>query len=385
MGDVVRVSDQGPVDPLERGPPKRVGHMVENVGSNIASSKKRASWKFTFGDSDKVHEVVLLHSVMSAKKVVEYDGREKYHVALISPGDWSIILMLEHRNTAIEVRINEFESPDMPRYDLLIDRAPFRKMDVYRRNNKKLVGANGSQGNAYQPASGHGHIQQGGYHQSHWGPGDAASDVDDDHAPVVPCSEASYSKDKAKSTSTKKTAPPPEINLIDTSIPEITPPVHSIVFDPLVTGPAPPAYPTQAASPVNLNGIFNAQQVQPQQRSFAPPSFDPFASLQPQPNKQPLGYFHPQQQTGYGYPTQQYGGHYANPTTPLYPAYNNIAASPIYPPQQQQQQYYAPPLQQQQPNLNISTMMNPMQVQHSIQPKKPTGQDININPFSGMR
>ncbi|RQM22523.1 hypothetical protein B5M09_005823 [Aphanomyces astaci] len=315
MGDVVRVS--GPVDPLERGPPKRVGHMVENVGSNIASSKKRASWKFTFGDSDKVHEVVLLHSVMSAKKVVEYDGREKYHVALISPGDWSIILMLEHRNTAIEVRINEFESPDMPRYDLLIDRAPFRKMDVYRRNNKKLVGANGSQGNAYQPASGHGHIQQaGGYHQSNWGPGDAASDVDDDHAPVVPCSEASYSKDKAKSTSTKKTAPPPEINLIDT---------------------------------------------------------------------QPLGYFHPQQQTGYGYPTQQYGGHYANPTTPLYPAYNNIAASPIYPPQQQQQQYYAPPLQQQQPNLNISTMMNPMQVQHSIQPKKPTGQDININPFSGMR
>ncbi|RHY00977.1 hypothetical protein DYB37_010763 [Aphanomyces astaci] len=212
------------MDPLERGPPKRVGHMVENVGSNIASSKKRASWKFTFGDSDKVHEVVLLHSVMSAKKVVEYDGREKYHVALISPGDWSIILMLEHRNTAIEVRINEFESPDMPRYDLLIDRAPFRKMDVYRRNNKKLVGANGSQGNAYQPASGHGHIQQ-----------DAASVVDDDHAPVVPYSEAPYSKDKAKSTSTKKTVPPPEINLIDTSIPEITPPAHSIVFDPLVT------------------------------------------------------------------------------------------------------------------------------------------------------
>ncbi len=57
------------MDPLERGPPKRVGHMVENVGGNIAASKKRSSWKFTFGDSDKVHEVVLLHSVMSAKKV----------------------------------------------------------------------------------------------------------------------------------------------------------------------------------------------------------------------------------------------------------------------------------------------------------------------------
>ncbi|ETW10382.1 hypothetical protein H310_00700 [Aphanomyces invadans] len=370
MGDVVRIAANGPVDPLEHGPPKRVGHMVENVGGNIASSKKRASWKFTFGESDKVHEVVLLHSVMSAKKVVEYDGREKYHVAAISPGDWSIILMLEHRNSAIEVRINEFESPDMPRYDMLIDRVPYRKMDVFRRNNKKT--ANTSNGNTYQPATNGGHKQQGGYH--HWGPGDPASDIDDDNAPVVPLDKA---------IPTKKTAPPPEINLIDTSIPDVVSvPAPSVVFDPLVTGPTSLGFPTQVASPVTLNGILYDQpplQAQPQQRTFAPPppAFDPFASLD-QP-KQPGGHVPPQPQTTYrGYPAQppqQFHGHYGSPQAPPYPAYNNF--------QQQPQQFYNHGVHQQ--HMNISAMVNPIQGQHGIQAKKPAGHDININPFAGMR
>ncbi|RHY31497.1 hypothetical protein DYB32_003440 [Aphanomyces invadans] len=112
-------------------------------------------------------------------------------------------------------------------------------MDVFRRNNKKT--ANTSNGNTYQPATKGGHKQQGmrfcctlsrdgillhagGYH--HWGPGDPASDIDDDNAPVVPLDKA---------IPTKKTAPPPEINLIDTSIPDVVSvPAPSVVFDPLV-------------------------------------------------------------------------------------------------------------------------------------------------------
>lgn len=63
-------------DPLERGPPKRVLRDETHIGEMVASSKKRISWRFTLGESDTVHEVVLTHSIMSYKKVSEPTGRE---------------------------------------------------------------------------------------------------------------------------------------------------------------------------------------------------------------------------------------------------------------------------------------------------------------------
>lgn len=56
-------------DPLERGPPKRVLRDETHIGEMVAASKKRISWRFTLGESDTVHEVVLTHSIMSYKKV----------------------------------------------------------------------------------------------------------------------------------------------------------------------------------------------------------------------------------------------------------------------------------------------------------------------------
>ncbi|CAK4080742.1 unnamed protein product [Aphanomyces euteiches] len=329
MGDVVRVYG-GKVDPLERGPPKRVTHMVDNIGEHISASKKRASWKFTLGESDTVHEVVLLHSIMSTKKVVELDGREQYHASTMTPGDWTLVLMLEGTNTAIEVRINEYETAEIPKYDLLIDRVPYRKMDVYRRNNKKLVNAAGHRNENE-------HIQTGGYHESHWGR---------DGTPVAPLP-------REKSKAAKDLAP--EINLIDTSMPEVVVPVTPFAFDPRGAAGAPPA-----SSPVK-------QSTQQQQRAQP---LDPFATLQPSPT--PMNSYY-QAPPAYGFgqmapppPQPQYQGmvtprQYTTPPTP----------TPIYPP-------YNPNA-----NLNISNMMNPMQVQ--MAKKAPAAPEININPFAGMR
>ncbi|KAF0686258.1 Aste57867_21963 [Aphanomyces stellatus] len=362
-GEVVRVYGGAKPDPLEKGPAKRVTHMVDNVGGTIASSKKRASWKFTLGDSDTVHEVILFHSVMSAKKVVSYDGKEQYHHAVITPGDWTLTLMLDN-NTPVEVRINEYETPDIPKYDLLINRVAYRKMDVYRRNKKT--------GSA-------GHDE--GYHQSHWGPGGVESS-----APVAPAPGA-----LVREKSGKRAAKDPEINLIDTSMPEVTVPVNTLVFDPLVTTPPLPVQHSGAKSPVNLNAFFPNGQ---------PQNYDPFAAAMQPPPCQAQAFVLPdhlqhhhqqQQQQQQQYqpqqyqqqPTNGYGGFMQMPPPQQIPRQGMVVPgqyvtpptpNPVYPPS------YNP-----QANLNISNMMNPMQVANGYPTKKANTPDININPFAGMR
>lgn len=67
-GSAARIYNPRP-DPAERGPPKRVAREESHIGEMVAASKKRISWKFTLGESDVTHEVVLVHSIMSYKKV----------------------------------------------------------------------------------------------------------------------------------------------------------------------------------------------------------------------------------------------------------------------------------------------------------------------------
>lgn len=67
-GNAARIYNPRP-DPAERGPPKRVAREESHIGEMVAASKKRISWKFTLGEADTVHEVVLVHSIMSYKKV----------------------------------------------------------------------------------------------------------------------------------------------------------------------------------------------------------------------------------------------------------------------------------------------------------------------------
>ncbi|OWZ24865.1 hypothetical protein PHMEG_00048 [Phytophthora megakarya] len=153
-------------DPLERGPPKRVLREEQHIGEMVAASKKRVTWRFTLGESDRTHEVVLIHSVMSYKKVVQYDGRQMHFSSTATMGDWSFTMILDGLNLVMEVRINDVEAADVPKYDFVIDRIPFRRWDVYRRKKHAITTAtygqpNAAPGNAF------------GTHR--WGPGGATS------------------------------------------------------------------------------------------------------------------------------------------------------------------------------------------------------------------
>ena len=75
--NVARIYNLQP-DPLERGPPKRVAREEQHIGELVAASKKRISWRFTLGESDRTHEVVLVHSIMSYKKVRNGDERHMF-------------------------------------------------------------------------------------------------------------------------------------------------------------------------------------------------------------------------------------------------------------------------------------------------------------------
>ena len=67
-GSIARVYS-APPDSLEYGTPKRVVREEQHLGEMLASTKKRVTWRFTLGESDRIHDVVLIHSVMSHKKV----------------------------------------------------------------------------------------------------------------------------------------------------------------------------------------------------------------------------------------------------------------------------------------------------------------------------
>jgi hypothetical protein len=127
-------------DPLERGPPKRVLRDETHIGEMVAASKKRISWRFTLGESDTVHEVVLTHSIMSYKKVsdppVEEDGGvpsgagSDASCALVttSPCGWDGCIFFMDRPAARGVR----RSPDALLLDgeLDADRMFFRVRSV---------------------------------------------------------------------------------------------------------------------------------------------------------------------------------------------------------------------------------------------------------------
>ncbi|KAG7400287.1 hypothetical protein PHYBOEH_006424 [Phytophthora boehmeriae] len=162
-GNAGRIYNPQP-DPLERGPPKRVQREESHIGEMVAASKKRVTWRFTLGESDRIHEVVLVHSVMSYKKVIQYDGRQMHFSSTAVMGDWSYSMVLEGLNVVMEVRINDMESGDVPKYDFVIDRIPFRRWDVYRRKKHAITTATYAQPNA-PPGNAYG--------THRWGPGGA--------------------------------------------------------------------------------------------------------------------------------------------------------------------------------------------------------------------
>ncbi|KDO21139.1 hypothetical protein SPRG_12920 [Saprolegnia parasitica CBS 223.65] len=411
MGDVVRILGGRP-DPLERGPPKRVSHSVENIGEHVAASKKRASWKFTLGEADTIHEVTLFHSIMSMKKVVHFDGREQYMSNTMAPGDWSVVLLLESSSSAMEVRINDIEAGDIPKYDFLIDRVPYRRMDVYRRSKAKpaahVFGASTGYSNTPEPH--HAPQHDAGLQHGHWGPSGMTQETNRPPSP--------------QELKPKPVAPKQEVNLLDTSAPDVSVSAHAIVFDPFVTG-APPAKPVaQATASADLMGLFSqptpSQQPQPIGGSnFGQPAFgqplQPAFGQPPQPGfGQPLQPAYGQAlQPGFGQPPMSnYTTAPINRAPPMQQGYQGFPPTPTptpgygypnaYPPAAPQQasgfafmqtppppaayanaprpaNYRTPPA-----NLSISNLMDPHHVNSAAPRGPPNGQNININAFAGM-
>lgn len=298
-GHVARIYNPHP-DPLERGPPKRVNRDEAHVGERIAASKKRISWTFTLGDCETIHEVVLTHSIMTYKKLVEFDRRQMHLSSTAHPGDWCFMMVLDGTNNVIEVRINDTETDEVPKYDLVIDRIPFRKWDVFRR--RKAPAGSTSYG---APVPNAAPTATFGTHR--WGPAgdESASRATDPPAELHAQQRAgsfSSSRNNWQQSASGYAPPPtavsnhgvpsrnpnpetqparrvsakqPEINLIDDSIPEVAVPAQNLMFDPLLQMSAPPA-PQQATQPSPVAPPSQPVATQPSQPSNV---VDPFAGL----------------------------------------------------------------------------------------------------------
>eukprot|EP00752_Nemacystus_decipiens_P016286 g14565.t1 len=97
--------------------PYQIYFEVSNIGRNVESSKKRARWKFCFGEEGREHEVTLIHSLMSGKKKTIFDGELINEAQKVSK-EW--VFAWSFGAHLLRVGIN-FEE-----YGLVIDGIPFR-------------------------------------------------------------------------------------------------------------------------------------------------------------------------------------------------------------------------------------------------------------------
>uniref|UniRef100_A0AAV1T616 Uncharacterized protein n=1 Tax=Peronospora matthiolae TaxID=2874970 RepID=A0AAV1T616_9STRA len=327
-GNITRIYTSTP-DPLECGIPKRVLHEEQHLGEMLASTKKRVTWRFTLGESDRIHEVVLVHSVMSHKKLVQYDGRQVHFSSTKMVGNWCFTMILDGLRMAMEVRISEVESADVPKYDFVVNRIPFRRWDVYRRKKHALATApyaqpNSSSGNTYGtqhwgPGGATPSESQNESERHSWSPTGSSREIGTCNLPNSYASKSptpgqlqcvsglyrntsghtsSYSgyksgphtlqQTRGASLETKSVAPVraalkpekrPEINLIDDFGPSISVSAQSLIFDPLAR--AKMSSNKDAAAPAACQ---QQQQHQAPLMSVVPKpatSVDPFASVAP--------------------------------------------------------------------------------------------------------
>lgn len=56
------------------GVPYQIYSEIANAGKNLASTKRRVSWRFGWSEGEGDHEVALVHSLVSGKKVQKLIG-----------------------------------------------------------------------------------------------------------------------------------------------------------------------------------------------------------------------------------------------------------------------------------------------------------------------
>jgi hypothetical protein len=52
------------------GTPYQIYSEIAKAGKNLASTKKRITWRFGWSEGDGDHEITLVHSLVSGKKVI---------------------------------------------------------------------------------------------------------------------------------------------------------------------------------------------------------------------------------------------------------------------------------------------------------------------------
>ncbi|GMI29362.1 hypothetical protein TeGR_g3196, partial [Tetraparma gracilis] len=69
--------------------PFQIYHEVEDVGKRIRGSKKRAFWRFGFQGSPQKHELLVVHSILSGKKLAFLDGKQIHSSQSMKPLSFS--------------------------------------------------------------------------------------------------------------------------------------------------------------------------------------------------------------------------------------------------------------------------------------------------------
>lgn len=62
------------------GSPYQIYSEIANAGKNLASTKRRVTWRFGWSEGDGDHEVTLVHSVVSGKKVSLFSDSNLFHI-----------------------------------------------------------------------------------------------------------------------------------------------------------------------------------------------------------------------------------------------------------------------------------------------------------------
>ncbi|CAM9938659.1 unnamed protein product, partial [Ectocarpus fasciculatus] len=97
--------------------PYQIYFEVSNIGRNVESSKKRARWKFCFGEEGREHEVTLIHSLMSGKKKTIFNGELINEAQKVSK-EWVFAWSFDAHLLRVGINFEE--------YGLVIDGIPFK-------------------------------------------------------------------------------------------------------------------------------------------------------------------------------------------------------------------------------------------------------------------
>jgi hypothetical protein len=119
--------------------PQQIYHETADVGKTVKSSKRRAYWKFAFGDEELEYEVTMTHSLVSGKKKVNlkagHQQSDIHESKAMKMGMWTHPFSLPGHTCRVQI-----DEDNM--YDLYIDNCPFHRFakrgpDFHRRMAEK--------------------------------------------------------------------------------------------------------------------------------------------------------------------------------------------------------------------------------------------------------